>query len=161
MAEKNQLGEKVEVSKAAEARKQHQKKCHRTVPFLVRWINSLHPSLEGIEIPPTSGSDGIEIKRITPNNVFAALRNGLLLCEICQIAATPNDEGIQILKGINRRPLTKNVMVKNLEICLRYLWQKSVRATHMCTALDFYLEKKTPPQIDCVVILCGENHGLP
>lgn len=119
----------------------------RSVPFIVRYINSLELKFENI---PLIMEREEEQPKLTPNNLFQALRNGLLLIEIHEKACSK--DAPQIIKGVNRKPLTKAVMIKNLEIALRYGWSKTCRATHMCTALDIYLAN-VPRVVPCLLEL--------
>ena len=56
---------------------------------------------------------------LTPSNLFEAMQNGLLLLEIHEMTAD-HVEQVTITRGVNKKPKSKSVMLKNLEIALRY-----------------------------------------
>lgn len=146
-----------EISAQATQRAELKRSLLRSVPFLVRWINSLQLDFTGVPLPMKAG-DGEA--RLTPSNLFDALSNGLLLCQIHEVVGASGALTMKgraantsvTLRGVNKRPMTKAVILKNIEIALRFAWQRSVRSSHMCTALDFYLGE-VPKVLPCMLEL--------
>ena len=75
------------------------------VEQIVRWINSLQ-----VGIPIT--------------NVFEDLRSGVLLCRILERLK----DGLSF-KGLNKKAVTKQAAVSNIEKALSVIWKQGVRAT--------------------------------
>ncbi|CAD7941263.1 unnamed protein product, partial [Amoebophrya sp. A25] len=118
----------------ATARLEFRKSLQASVPYVVRWINSLKLPLNNVTLRMKAGE---KQAKVTPYNFFEALQNGLLLIEIHEATCHDPDQAL-VIRGVNKRPKTQAIMLKNLDIALRYMWSRSARATYMCTPLDFY-----------------------
>eukprot|EP00392_Amoebophrya_sp_AT5.2_P009333 g9361.t1 len=124
----------LKVSNEAAARLEYRKRLQNSVPFIVRWMNHLQLPLENVILRMRTPD---EKPKITTYNLFEALQNGLLLNEIHEATSCSEEQKIRI-RGVNKKPVTRAIMLKNLEIAIRYIWGHCARASNMCTPLDFY-----------------------
>ncbi|CAD7956093.1 unnamed protein product [Amoebophrya sp. A120] len=130
------------ISNEAAQRLDYKRRLQASIPFIVRWINHLSLPFENVVLRMKSQD---ERPRLTNYNLFEALQNGLLLIEIHE-ATSGGGTGVgddasggkTLIRGVNKKPVTKPIMLKNLEIALRYIWGQCARASNMCTPLDFY-----------------------